>query len=134
VETLNRFLVLLGRILLCLLFLIGGLSKIGNFSGTAAMMASKGIPATRVALVLAIVIEVAGALCVMVGFKARFWAGVMALYLIPVSLTFHNFWALSGMERMNNMAHFMKNVGLIGGLLIIAARGAGPLSVDRSAT
>ncbi len=55
---------------------------------------------------------------------------MLALFLVPVTLIFHDFWAFDGQELQNQMPHFMKNITIIGGLLTVAAAGAGPLSVD----
>ena len=75
-------------------------------------------------------IEVFGGLAILLGFQTRIAAWVLFAYLIPTSLVFHNFWALQGMERMDNQAHFFKNVAIMGGLLFVATFGAGAYSID----
>jgi putative oxidoreductase len=123
---------LAGRILLSVIFLWSGYSKLTGWSASAGFMASKGMPMVPVLLAGAIFVEIVGGLCLLVGFQARIVAWVLFLYLIPATLIFHNFWVLQGMERHGMLAHFMKNLAIMGGLLMAAANGAGPLSVDSS--
>lgn len=118
----DRYLLIAGRVLLAILFLFSGLGKIMNWSGTETMMAGKGIPLPAVALALAILFEIAGGLSVLTGYHARWGALALFLYLIPVSLTLHNFWAYEDGERQGQMINFMKNVSIMGGLLVTAAR------------
>ena len=74
--------------------------------------------------------KAAGGLSVLTGFKARWGALALVLFLVPVTAIFHNFWTLQGMEQQMQMIHFMKNLAIMGGLLSIVARGAGLASVD----
>jgi len=129
--TINQFGPLAGRILLSLIFLISGLGKIGGFAGTAGWMASKGLPMANVLLVITIVIEVGAALMIMAGFKARLAAAALFLFMIPVTFIFHNFWAIPADQQMIQQIMFMKNLGLMGGMLYIMAFGSGPMSMDR---
>lgn len=114
---------LLGRVLLALIFVLSGLHKISNFSGTQQMMADHGMPYTPVFLIGAILVEVIGGLSVLVGYRARIGATVLALFLIPTTLIFHS----GAAEQVN----FMKNLSIIGGLLMVAAHGSGSVSLDR---
>jgi putative oxidoreductase len=119
-----------GRTLLALMFIISGYGKITAFAGTAGFMASKGIPMTEFALVIAILVELGGGLLLIVGWKARWAALAMFLFIIPTTLIFHNFWAADAAQAQNQMIHFMKNVTIMGGMLYVVAFGAGPLSID----
>jgi putative oxidoreductase len=121
-----------GRILLSVIFLVSGVFKLTAFAGVAAMMASKGIPLAKAALVLTLLIEIGGGLLLLTGFQARIAAIVMALFLVPVTLTFHNFWAYQGAEQQEQMANFMKNLAIVGGLLVVAAtsRAARPAGAE----
>lgn len=121
----------IGRIMLALLFLISGLSKIGGFSKVAGYMASTGIPLAEVALVLSILIEVGGGLMLILGWRVRWAAALIFLWLIPVTLMFHNFWAADAAQYQNQFNHFMKNVTIMGAMIYVMAFGAGPLSLDR---
>lgn len=121
---------LAGRFLLSFIFLMSAVGKATQFSGTAAMMESKGFPVAPFFLVMAILFEVLGGLSVLTGFKARIGALALIVFLIPATLIFHNFWAYTGMEQMGQMTNFLKNISIMGGLLTIVSRGSGPLSLD----
>lgn len=121
---------LAGRILMSVIFLLSGTSKVLGYAGLVAYATAKGLPMAGVGVAIAAVIEILGGLAILTGFQTRIVSWIMFLYLIPVSITFHNFWALQGMERMDNQIHFMKNFAIMGGFLILAAHGAGPLSID----
>lgn len=83
---------------------------------------------------MAVLIEIGGGLSVLFGFKARMGASALIIFLITASLIFHRFWAVEGMEHQNQMIHFLKNVSIMGGLLLIVAFGSGPLSFDQRRT
>ena len=125
-KTINQFGPLVGRILLALIFLKSGIGKIGGFAGTAGYMASKGLPMVEVLLAITIVIELAASAMIIAGFKARLGATALLLWMIPVTVIFHNFWAVPGEINM-----FMKNLAIMGGLLLIMAHGSGPMSIDK---
>ena len=129
-AAITRFAPLTGRILISAIFLLSGVGKIGDWSGTAGYMAAYGMPAVPFFLFMAIVFELAGGLSVLTGFKARWGAVLLIVFLIPATLIFHAFWAVEqDMFRMQ-MISFMKNLAIMGGLLQIFAHGSGPLSVD----
>jgi len=123
---------LLGRILISIVFILGGIGKIFGFSMEEGMVAAKHLPLPAVALGIALVIELIGGLAILLGLFTRFTAWILFLYLIPTTLLFHNFWAMQGMDRIDNMVHFEKNLAIMGGLLVLAAFGPGALSVDSS--
>ncbi|MBI2823539.1 MAG: DoxX family protein [Planctomycetia bacterium] len=126
---------LAGRILLGLIFILSGLNKIGNWSGTAGFMESEGMVAVPLFLAGAILFEIAGGLSLAAGFKARIGALALVVFLIPASLIFHDFWKLEDPQaKQLQMILFLKNVAIGGGLLTILARGAGPWSLDERAT
>ncbi|CAG9179688.1 DoxX family protein [Cupriavidus pinatubonensis] len=110
-----------GRALLGVLFLISGILKIGGFAGTAAWMASAGLPLASVLLVLTIVIEIAGGLTLITGWNARWGALGLAVFLVPVSLVFHGFWSADAATFQNQLNHFLKNVSILGGMLVVYA-------------
>ena len=124
------WLTLLGRILLSLIFILSGLGKIGDWSGTAGSMAAKGMVAVPFFLTMAILFELGGGLTVLLGFKALLGAWALVFYLIPVSLIFHNFWAFTGAEQRMQVINFLKNLAIMGGLLLVALRGAGKPCID----
>jgi len=118
--------------MLALIFVMSGFSKITGFAGTAGYMASAGIPHNLVtpALILTILVEFGGGLLIVIGFKTRVVALLIFLWLIPVTLIFHFFPYRQGQMAMINMIMAMKNLSMMGGLLLLASLGAGGYSVD----
>jgi putative oxidoreductase len=125
---------LIGRILIATIFLVSGFFKIAGYSQMVGYAAAKGLPLAGVAIACAAAVELLGGIAILIGFKTRIAAWVLFVYLIPTTLAFHNFWALQGMEQQDNMIHFMKNLAIMGGLLILAANGPGAYSVDERTT
>ena len=117
--------------MIALIFVLSGFSKLTNFSGTAGFMASKGVPLSEIALVITILVELGGGLMLVLGWKARLAAAALFLWMIPVSLMFHNFWAMSGPEAMINQIMFLKNIAMMGAMLYIMAYGSGSCSLDK---
>lgn len=124
---------LLGRILLALIFILSGFNKLMDWDGTLQYMSSKNLPMTQVLLGLTILIELGGGLLIAVGWYARWAALAIFLFLIPVTLVFHGFWAFEGMERNMQRIQFMKNLAIMGGMLYIAAFGSGRYSIHDAA-
>ena len=122
---------LIGRILLAVIFVKSGWGKIAGFEGTAGYMASKGLPMVQVLLVLTILVELGGGLLLAVGYKARWAALAIALFLVPVTFIFHPFWGIPADQVMNQTNHFFKNVAIVGGMLMVFAFGPGAYSVDK---
>ncbi len=127
----KQFAPVTGRALLALIFVLSGFNKIGGFAGTAGYMASKGLPMAEVLLVLTIIIELGGGLLIMLGWQARWAAAAIFLFLIPVTLVFHNYWAVDAAQQQMQMIQFMKNLSIMGGMLMIVAFGPGPYSLGR---
>jgi len=124
-----NYLVLLGRILYSLIFLEAILS---NFSASSiAKAADKGIPMSNILAPAAGIMAFAGGLSIVLGYKAKLGAWLIILFLVPVTLMMHNFWAIKDpmMRRMQQIM-FMKNLSMLGAALLIAYFGAGPLSID----
>ena len=121
---------LIGRILMSAVFILAGIGKITGFSMEEGFVASKHLPLPAVALAIALIIELVGGLAILVGLYTKFTAWIVFLYMIPTTFIFHNFWAMQGGDRLNNMLHFEKNLAIMGGLLFLAAFGPGPMSVD----
>ena len=121
---------LAGRILLAALFIPAGLSKIGGFAGTAGYIASKGLPLPEVGAALAIAVEVLAGLALLLGFGTRIAALALAVFTLAATFFFHNFWAVPADQVMVQQLMFMKNIAVIGGLLVLAAHGAGKFSLD----
>jgi len=126
----NSVVPLIGRILVSIIFISSGLQKVAMFSMMSGYVAAKHLPLPAVSLGIAAAVEIFGGLAVLVGSQARIAAWILFLYLIPTTVIFHNFWALSGMEQMDAQIHFFKNVAIMGGLLFLAAFGPGAYSID----
>ena len=122
---------LLGRLLLATIFVLSGLNKITNFSNTEAYMASKELPAVPVLLVLTIIIELGGGLMIALGLKARWAALAIFLFIIPVTLVFHPFWAVEPAQMQAQMINFLKNLAIMGGMLYVVVCGPGRFSLTR---
>lgn len=129
-ERMSSWLLLGARVLLSPIFIMSGAMKIMEWSATAEQMESEGMVAVPFFLAAAIAVELIGGLSLLLGFKARWGALLLAMFLIPVSLIFHDFWTYQGQQMMNQMQHFTKNMTIIGGLLGIVAAGAGRYAVD----
>jgi len=132
-NALKQYGPLVGRVLLAVMFLLAGLNKIGGFAATSGWMASKGLPMTDVLLVLTIILEIGGAIMIMVGWKASIGAAALLLFTIVASIVFHDFWNLTDAQAIQTqMIMLMKNLSIVGGLLIVMAFGTGPYSVEKS--
>jgi putative oxidoreductase len=122
-------LVLLGRLLFVLIFLNSGL---GNFSKqTIAYGASHGVPLASLTVPAAGVLALAGGLSVLLGYRAKIGAWLIFIFLVPVTLTMHNFWDVADPAAwQTQFVMFMNNVSMLGGALLISQFGAGPFSLD----
>lgn len=120
-----------GRVLMSVIFLLSGVMKFANWQQYLGTMESKGMPMPAVLLAAAAAVEIAGGLSLLLGCFSRIGALMLFLFLIPTTLVFHNFWAYSGEAQMQQMVNFLKNLTIMGGLLLIVGYGAGPLSIDR---
>jgi putative oxidoreductase len=121
---------LVGRVLLAYLFVPAGWGKIAGFSGTAGYIASQGVPLPEVAAALAIVAELGLGLLLLVGWQARWAALGLAIFVAVITPIFHGYWALPEAQQMMQKMNFDKNLAVVGGLLVLAAWGAGRFSVD----
>jgi putative oxidoreductase len=121
---------LLGRIAIAAIFLVSGTAKLVDVAGTAAHMSAVGIPFPEPLAMFAGVAEILGALSLMFGALTRVGAIGLILFLIPTTLLFHNFWALEGDEQRLQLVQFLKNLGLIGGLIFLISYGPGRYSID----
>jgi putative oxidoreductase len=121
-----------GRFLLSVIFILSGAGKLMQFAGTASMMSAKGIPLAKLALAISLLIEIGGGLALLTGFKVRYVAPIMALWLVPVTLVFHNFWAYQGQEAMTQQINFLKNLAIVGGLLVTSSTARVAAAADAS--
>jgi putative oxidoreductase len=127
----NNIAALVGRILLAAIFVISGFGKIGGFEGTAGYIASKGLPMPQVLAALTIALELGGGILLIIGFKARWVALLFFLWLIPTTFIFHKFWGIDAAQAQAQMINFLKNVSIMGGMLLLFAFGPGAYSLDK---
>jgi putative oxidoreductase len=124
------FPLLVARILLALMFVLSGISKLTGLEGTAGYIASVGLPAAQLLAIGAGVLEVVAGVLLIVGWQARWAALALAAFTVLASVLFHNFWAMPKEQQFMQQLMFMKNMAIIGGLLFVFAFGAGSLSLD----
>lgn len=122
---------LVGRILVALIFIVSGIGKITGYAGTAGYMASKGLPFVDVLLPLTILIELGGGLLIALGWKLRWAAAAIFLFMIPVTLVFHNPAGLAAAEAQQQTIHLLKNLSIMGGMLCLFAFGPGRFGIDK---
>ena len=116
---------LLGRLLIAAIFVLSGVGKIMAPAGTQAYIASAGLPFPLLGYIAAVVVELGGGILLVLGYRTRLVAWIMAGFTLLAAACFHNHFA-----DQNQMIHFMKNIAIAGGLLQVAAFGAGALSLD----
>jgi putative oxidoreductase len=126
----NHSAMLVGRILLALIFLVAGYRKLMAVAGSAGYFAKLGFPMPEVMVWVAIAIELGGAILLIVGWKTRWVAWLLALFTLVAAFAAHRFWEVDAAQYANQMNHFLKNIAIVGGFIILAATGPGALSVD----
>jgi len=118
------------RLLFVALFLPAGISKLTGFAGTVGYITSVGLPLPTVAAATALVVEIVGSLALLAGFGTRIAALVLAVFTLVASFFFHAYWGVPADQAMVQQLLFFKNIGVVGGLLALAAHGAGGWSLD----
>ena len=130
-PTLQGILTVAGRVALATIFFMSAVgNKIPHFQDVAGVMAKVGVPAPQLMLAGAIVFLAVGSVSVVLGLKARFGASLLLVFLVLATYYFHAFWLLEGTEQQAQMIQFMKNLSLMGAMLMVIANGSGPLSLD----
>ena len=114
---------LIGRILISALFLLNGIFKISNYDGTIGWMESFGMPG--ILLIPAIILEIAGPVLIIIGYKTKVAAGLLSLFCIATAFIFHN-----DFGNQMQLTSFLKNIALAGGFLILFVNGAKGFSLD----
>jgi putative oxidoreductase len=121
----HALILVVGRILLSVIFLLGGFHQLTDISGTAAYFETYNLPAPTVLPVLTGILELFGGLAVLIGFQTRIAACALALYCIATALVAHMGW-----DDVNQLIHFQKNLAMAGGFLVLAVLGPGAYSLD----
>ncbi len=129
-DTFKTPLVVVGRVLLALMFVLSGIDKLGNISGTAGYIASGGLPFATALAVIVGLLELLGGIAIAIGLQARWAALALGLFTLAAAALYHQFWAAPAAQAFMQQLLFMKNLSIAGGLFIVAALGAGPASVD----
>ncbi|MBX3608016.1 MAG: DoxX family protein [Piscinibacter sp.] len=129
-NSLKSPLLLAGRVLLALMFVLAGWGKLNDIAGTAGYIASGGLPFASALAVVVGLLELVGGLAIAVGFQARWAALALGLFTLAASVLFHKFWAVPADQAFVQQLLFMKNLSVAGGMFIVAALGAGSLSLD----
>ena len=125
----SKYLPFAGRLLIGLPFAMSGLGKLGSYAATTGLIGAVGLPFPLVAFAVAVVVELGGGLLLIAGYQARAVALALAVFSVATAIAFH-----SNFADQNQMIHFLKNVMMAGGLLQIAAFGAGALRLDTRAS
>ena len=121
----TSYLAFAGRLLIGVPFAMSGLSKLAAYGATTAMIGAVGLPAPPLAFAVAVAVEFGGGLLLIAGFQTRYVAAALALFSLVTAVSFH-----ANFADQNQMIHFLKNVMMAGGLLQVAAFGAGSFSLD----
>jgi len=127
----NDAMLAIGRVLIAIIFVSSGIEKFMDLGATAAALASKNLPFPAVLAALTATLELVGGLLIIVGWQTRIFALALAAFSAAAAYFFHDFWNRpAGPEHTDMMIHFMKNVSIIGGFLMLCAVGAGRYSLD----
>ena len=121
---------LVGRILIGSIFVMGGLMTIMDFNSIADDVGLQGVVLPSLMLAIATILELAGALGLIAGFRTRFSALLLILFLVPVTLIMHDFWQYEGDAAQEEMFNFIRNLAFLGGLFMVLAFGGGGWSLD----
>jgi len=125
----NEF-ILAARVLLVLLFIIFGWSKLTDYSGTVSEMTTMGAPVPQISAAIAIVIEFFVGIAILFGIFTRPLAVVMMAYALATAFIGHHYWTMSGANQLADEVDFYKNVSIMGGFLLLYVTGACKYSLD----
>lgn len=132
-NPLHNALNLAGRVLFAVLFLPAGISKLTGFAGTVGYISSAGLPLPSVGAAMALTVEILGSLALLAGWQTRWAALLLGLFTLAASFFFHPFWSVAPEQAYVTQLLFFKNIAVVGGLLVLAAQGAGGWSLDARA-
>ena len=121
---------LVARVLLVVLYLLSGWSKLSDYSGAVGFMTQEGATLPALAAAVAIFMEVPVAIAILVGAFTRPLAVLLALYTLATAFIGHHYWTMTGPAQLDNLIHFYKNISIMGGFLLLYVAGPGKYSVD----
>jgi putative oxidoreductase len=130
IDTYKTPLVVVGRVLLAVLFILSGFGKLSNVGATAGYIASAGLPMASALAVLVGLLELGGGLAIAIGLQARWAALALGVFTLLASVLFHKFWSAPADQAFVQQLMFLKNLSIAGGMFFVAAFGAGPGSID----
>ena len=128
----SNTLTLIGRLALAALFLPAGIGKLTGFEGTVGYIASVGLPLATLGAIIAVVVEIGGGVALILGYRVRLAALALAVFTLAASVIFHAYWAVAPEQAFMQQLLFYKNIAVTGGLLVLAAHGAGGFALDGS--
>ncbi|MEW6343687.1 MAG: DoxX family protein [Paraburkholderia sp.] len=127
----DSIVIFIARLALAVLFLWGGVMKLMGYAGFVGYLQGRGVPFVQIAAPLATAVEALGGLCLVLGFKIRPLALIMAVYTVATAVLGHDFWNVTDAAMQHDMViHFWKNIGIAGGFLLLFVTGAGGISID----
>ena len=129
-KSIQNGLTLASRLLFVVFFLPAGIGKLTGFAGTVGYIASVGLPLPSLGAILALTVEILGSLALLAGFGTRLAALILAVFTLVASYFFHAYWAVPADQAFVTQLLFFKNIAVVGGLLALAANGAGAWSLD----
>lgn len=125
-------LLLLARVFMASLFLVAGTRKLLTYAATVGYMAKLGFPAPGVAAAVAMVIELGAGLMLLTGWRTRWAAWLLVVFVAVATAMAHRFWEFDQAQFGNQLNHFLKNIAIIGGLFFVATFGPGRMALDKS--
>jgi putative oxidoreductase len=128
----NATLLAVARIFIAALFLVAGARKLLGYAATVGYFTKLGFPAPEAVAVIAIVVELGGALLLIAGWRTRLAAWVLIAFVAVATAMAHRFWEFDAAQQANQLNHFLKNLAVIGGLMFVAGFGPGRLSIDKT--
>jgi putative oxidoreductase len=130
-QSSRDWLLLLGRILLGGIFVLSGYGKLMGLSAFAASLEQKGVPFASVMALIGAPVEFFGGLAIVLGIETRYAAALMVGFVIMATLISHRFWEYQDAARQMQQTHFLKNVAIIGGLVVLFVQGGGRFALVR---
>jgi putative oxidoreductase len=127
----NATLMLLSRVLLAAVFLVFGIRKLLAVTGTVGYFTKLGIPAPEILVWACIIVEIVGGVLLIIGWRTRLMAWILAGFVVIATAYAHRYWEFDAAQYVPQLTNFMKNLAIIGGLLMVAACGPGRISVDK---
>jgi putative oxidoreductase len=121
IQHAQRSLLLTGRALLGLYFIVPGITKVTGWAATTTYMEAHGVPLIPVLLALTIVLQIGGGACLVIGYRTQLMAFLLAGLTLVISLFMHDFWNMEeGLQQGHEMQNFIKNLAIMAGLMFIA--------------